>query len=145
MANDAVLRSSLICLAAVILVVGISTQSFKKMVATYVVGVLGIAGVILPDWAYFNRDFSRWTSPITTEERAAQIAQRSGSKRLVSDWLLRRFLFFFFFGRIKALFIYFLNNMLCLVGEKTWENRERKSRLLCLRLSSFSTNVQTFA
>ncbi|KAE8056905.1 hypothetical protein FH972_013637 [Carpinus fangiana] len=81
MANDAVLRSSLICLAAVILVVGISTQSFKKMVATYVVGVLGIAGVILPDWAYFNRDFSRWTSPITAEERAAQIAQRSGSKR----------------------------------------------------------------
>lgn len=85
MANDAVLRSSLICLAAIILVVGICTQSFKKMVATYVVGVLGIAGVILPDWAYFNRDFSRWTSPITAEERAAQIAQRSGSKRLVSD------------------------------------------------------------
>ncbi|XP_059461085.1 signal peptidase complex-like protein DTM1 isoform X2 [Corylus avellana] len=81
MANDAVLRSCLICLAAIILVVGICTQSFKKMVATYVVGVLGIAGVILPDWAYFNRDFSRWTSPMTAEERAAQIAQRSGSKR----------------------------------------------------------------
>jgi hypothetical protein len=85
MANDAVLRSSLIWLAAIILVVGISTQSFKKMIATYVVGVLGIAGVLLPDWGYFNRDFSRWTSPITAEERAAQIAQRSGSKRLASD------------------------------------------------------------
>jgi hypothetical protein len=64
------------------------------MIATYVVGVLGIAGVLLPDWGYFNRDFSRWTSPITAEERAAQIAQRSGSKRLASDWILQRIYFF---------------------------------------------------
>lgn len=105
MANDAVLRSSLIWLAAIILVVGICTQSFKKMMATYVVGVLGIAGVLLPDWGYFNRDFSRWTSPMTAEERAAQIAQRSGSKRLVSDSILQR-IFFFFFPRIKALFLF---------------------------------------
>ncbi|KAL4604134.1 signal peptidase complex-like protein DTM1 [Castanea sativa] len=82
MANDAALRSSLIWLAAVIVVVGISTRSFKKMMATYVVGGLGIAGVLLPDWCYFNRDFSRWTSPVTVEERASHTAStRSGSIR----------------------------------------------------------------
>ncbi|GMY17287.1 signal peptidase complex-like protein DTM1 [Fagus crenata] len=81
MANDAVLRSSLIWLAAIIVVVGINTQSFKKMMGTYLVGVLGIAGVLLPDWGYFSRDFSRWTSPVTAEERASQIAKGSESKR----------------------------------------------------------------
>ncbi|CAN6542749.1 hypothetical protein ACFX13_019954 [Malus domestica] len=78
MANDAVFRSSLVWLAVVIVVVGICTQSLKKMMLTYVVGVLGIAGLLLPDWGYFDRDFSRWTSPVSFEERASEIAQRSG-------------------------------------------------------------------
>ena len=102
MANDAVLRSSLIWLAAIIVVVGINTQSFKKMMGTYLVGVLGIAGVLLPDWGYFSRDFSRWTSPVTAEERASQIAKGSESKRLVSSFLYvtshYNFFLFFFFG-----------------------------------------------
>ncbi|PQP93863.1 signal peptidase complex-like protein DTM1 [Prunus yedoensis var. nudiflora] len=83
MANDAVFRASLVWLAAVIAVVGVCTQSFKKMMLTYVVGVLGISGLLLPDWGYFDRDFSRWTSPVSAEERASEVAQRSG--------LIRRF------------------------------------------------------
>ncbi|KAG2699107.1 hypothetical protein I3760_07G177000 [Carya illinoinensis] len=81
MANVAALRYSLVCLAAILVVVGVTTQSFKKMMATYLVGVLGIAGVLLPDWAYFDRDFSRWTSPVTAQERASHVALRSGSTR----------------------------------------------------------------
>ena len=107
MANDAALRTSMIWLAAIIVVVGISTRSFKKMMATYVVGGLGIAGVLLPDWCYFNRDFSRWTSPVTAEERASHIAStRSGSKRLlVSSFLFvtQLFNFNFFLFWIEAL------------------------------------------
>jgi len=82
MANDAVLRSSLLCLAALILAVAIFTHSLKKMMVTYVFGVLGIAAVLLPDWDYFNRDFSRWSYPVTAEERAnSPHAQGSGFLR----------------------------------------------------------------
>jgi len=82
MPNDAVLRTCLLWLAAVILAVGIFTHSFKKMMVTYVFGVLGIAAVLLPDWDYFNRDFSRWTYPVTAEERAnSPHAQGSGFLR----------------------------------------------------------------
>ncbi|KAL5558996.1 hypothetical protein UlMin_035207 [Ulmus minor] len=83
MANDVALRSALVWLAAAVVIVGICTFSFKKMMATYLVGILGISGVFLPDWAYFDRDFSRWTNPVTAEERASDTTQRSG--------LLRRF------------------------------------------------------
>lgn len=65
--------------------VGLTTRSFKKMMVTYVVGMLGIAGVLLPDWAYFDRDFSRWGSAVTGEERASHIAQSSGLKRSFSS------------------------------------------------------------
>ncbi|KEH34933.1 putative microsomal signal peptidase 12kDa subunit [Medicago truncatula] len=71
MANDAALRTSILWLAAVILVVGICTYSFKKMFVTYVLGLVGISGVLLPDWDYFNRDVSRWPYPVTVEERSA--------------------------------------------------------------------------
>ncbi|BAT78517.1 signal peptidase complex-like protein DTM1 [Vigna umbellata] len=82
MPNDAVLRTCLLWLAAVILAVGLFTHSFKKMMVTYVFGVLGIAAVLLPDWDYFNRDFSRWTYPVTAEERAnSPHAQGSGFLR----------------------------------------------------------------
>lgn len=93
MANDAVFRASLVWLAAVIVVVGVCTQSFKKMMLTYVVGVLGISGLLLPDWGYFDRDFSRWTSPVSAEERASELAQRSG--------LIRRSVYFYFFGHVR--------------------------------------------
>lgn len=65
MANDAAFRSSLICLAVVILGVGIYTQSLKKMMGTYVFGMLGLCGILLPDWEYFDRPISQWCSPIT--------------------------------------------------------------------------------
>ncbi|KAL6179907.1 hypothetical protein ACLB2K_046578 [Fragaria x ananassa] len=83
MANHAVLRSSLVCLALVVVVVGICTQSFRKMMVTYLVGVVGIGGVLLPDWAYFDRDFSRWGTPVSVEERvsANATAERSGLAR----------------------------------------------------------------
>ncbi|KAM5575708.1 signal peptidase complex-like protein DTM1 [Rosa sericea] len=83
MANHAVFRSSLVCLALVLVVVGICTQSLKKIMVTYLVGVIGIGGVLLPDWGYFDRDFSRWGSPVTVEERASAIAtaERSGLAR----------------------------------------------------------------
>lgn len=52
---------------------------------TYLVGVVGIGGVLLPDWAYFDRDFSRWGTPVSVEERASAnaTAERSGFARLV--------------------------------------------------------------
>ncbi|KAK1405682.1 signal peptidase complex-like protein DTM1 [Heracleum sosnowskyi] len=65
MANDAVFRSSLIWLAVVIVGVGIYTQSLKKMMATYVFGMLALCGILLPDWDYFDRPISQWCSPIT--------------------------------------------------------------------------------
>lgn len=78
MANDAALRNSLLCLAAIIVVVGICTQSVKKMMFTYVLGVLGIAGILPPDWDFFNREFSRWGYPVTAEERASLHSHGSG-------------------------------------------------------------------
>lgn len=67
MANEAVFRSSVICLAVVILGVGIYTHySLKKMMATYVLGMVGLCGILLPDWDYFDRPISHWSSPITT-------------------------------------------------------------------------------
>lgn len=98
MANDAALRSALVWLAAVVVVVGIFTLSFKKMMATYVVGILGISGVLLPDWGYFDRDFSRWTTPVAAHERLSEIAQGSG---------LRRWSFYYLLN--------FCSNLLCIV------------------------------
>ncbi|KAF7829941.1 signal peptidase complex-like protein DTM1 [Senna tora] len=85
MANDAALRASLLSLAAVIVVVGIFTHSPMKMLATYAFGVLAIAAVLLPDWDYFNRDFSRWPYPVTAEERASHLSRSSGFSRFASS------------------------------------------------------------
>ncbi|WOG99045.1 hypothetical protein DCAR_0418392 [Daucus carota subsp. sativus] len=83
MANDAVFRSSLICLAVVILGVGLYTQSAKKMMGTYVLGMLGVCGILLPDWDYFDRPISHWCSPITlkktTHDSAAAPSPSSSS------------------------------------------------------------------
>ncbi|XVE55501.1 hypothetical protein DITRI_Ditri03aG0163700 [Diplodiscus trichospermus] len=84
MASDAALRSAVVWLAVIIVLVGIFTLSLKKMMITYAFGMVGIAGILLPDWDFFDRDFSRWCYPVTAEERASLLAQRSG--------LLKRFL-----------------------------------------------------
>ncbi|KAM7257861.1 hypothetical protein ACFE04_013602 [Oxalis oulophora] len=64
-----------------IVVVGIWTWSLKKMMVTYVVGMLLICGLLLPDWDFFDRHYSRWCFPITSQERATLLAQRSASNR----------------------------------------------------------------
>lgn len=79
MANDAALRSALVWLAAIIMVVGLWTLSIKKMMLTYIVGMFGIAAILLPDWVYFDRDFSMWTTPVSAEERASQISSTTRS------------------------------------------------------------------
>ncbi|XVF36713.1 hypothetical protein REPUB_Repub19eG0081700 [Reevesia pubescens] len=81
MANDAALRSAIVWVAVIIVCVGIFTLSLKKMIITYGFGMVGIAGILLPDWDHFDRDFSRWSYPVTVEERAALLSRRSGLKR----------------------------------------------------------------
>lgn len=108
--NDGGLRSSLIWLAVVMVMVGICTQSWKKIMVTYVVGILGIAGLLLPDWDFFDRDFSRWTCPVTAEERASILAQRQTSllRRSVSQ------IFCFFLGSaFQFLSLVFAYEVLC--------------------------------
>ena len=81
MGNDAALKTCLLWLAAIIVVVGLSTHSAHKMLITYILGVLAIAGVLLPDWDYFNRDFSRWPYPVTADERTSLLPHRSAFLR----------------------------------------------------------------
>ncbi|KAF9620377.1 hypothetical protein IFM89_026765 [Coptis chinensis] len=76
MANDAVLRTCLVCLGALVLLIGLYTCSFKKMLVTYAFGLLGIGGVLLPDWEFFDRDFSQWVYPMSTDD-----AQKPRSNR----------------------------------------------------------------
>ncbi|KAL7597079.1 signal peptidase complex-like protein DTM1 [Lactuca sativa] len=65
MADDATLRRSLICLAAIMAVIGLYTHSLKKVMATYLFGMLAIGGVVLPDWEFFDRPVSQWNSPLS--------------------------------------------------------------------------------
>ncbi|XP_042490395.1 signal peptidase complex-like protein DTM1 [Macadamia integrifolia] len=62
--SDAVLRFSLVCVGAIVLLIGIYTHSFKKMIVTYLFGLFAIAGVLLPDWDFFDRDLSQWSTPV---------------------------------------------------------------------------------
>lgn len=71
MENDAALRFCLLALAALMAVVGLCTFSFKKVMVTYVYGILGIAGLLLPDWEFFDRDFSQWFTPMTVPPGSA--------------------------------------------------------------------------
>nr|GEX00718.1 signal peptidase complex-like protein DTM1 [Tanacetum cinerariifolium] len=41
------------------------THSWKKTFATYVFGMFGIGGIVLPDWEFFDRPVSEWTSPLS--------------------------------------------------------------------------------
>lgn len=76
MAKDAVLQSSLVLLAATVLAIGIYTGSLNKMIATYFLGMFGIAGILLPDWEYFDRQFSQWFSPVSVDSRNANSSAR---------------------------------------------------------------------
>ncbi|XP_076909675.1 signal peptidase complex-like protein DTM1 [Bidens hawaiensis] len=68
MADDAALRKSVVCLAAIMVVVGLYTYSFKKMMATYIFEMLAIAGIVLPDWEFFDRPVLQWTSPLSVPQ-----------------------------------------------------------------------------
>ncbi|KAL8215564.1 hypothetical protein R6Q57_022401 [Mikania cordata] len=68
MADDAALRRSLICLAALMVFIGLYTYSLKKMMVTYLFGMFAIAGIVLPDWEFFDRPISQWTSPLSVPQ-----------------------------------------------------------------------------
>ncbi|KAL8167063.1 hypothetical protein V2J09_008562 [Rumex salicifolius] len=81
MANDAALRTALMWLAAAVVAVGVATQSVKKMGVTYVAGMVGIAGVLLPDWEFFDRDVSKWFEPLAVQQINPGDVHRLGSNR----------------------------------------------------------------
>ncbi|VYS48004.1 unnamed protein product [Arabidopsis thaliana] len=83
MGNEAALRSSMVGLAVVMVVVWLWTQSLKKTVVTYAVGISLIGGILLPDWDFFDRSFSRWGYPVTAEERSAALARKSHPSSLL--------------------------------------------------------------
>ncbi|KAK4387726.1 Signal peptidase complex-like protein DTM1 [Sesamum angolense] len=68
MGNDAVLRTSLVWLAAIMVFTGLYTQSLKKMAVTYLFGMLAIGGVVLPDWKFFDRPVSQWCTLVTDDD-----------------------------------------------------------------------------
>ncbi|KAL4196176.1 hypothetical protein AMTRI_Chr04g182030 [Amborella trichopoda] len=56
---------SVVCVGVVVCIVGLYTCfSLKKMVVTYATLLVLVAGVLLPDWTFFARDFSQWTTPM---------------------------------------------------------------------------------
>ncbi|CAL5071690.1 unnamed protein product [Urochloa decumbens] len=74
MGRDELLRRSLVALAAAVAVTGLATASLRKAAATYGFGILAIAGVLLPDWEFFDRDFSQWLTPMPASRRTAAAA-----------------------------------------------------------------------
>uniref|UniRef100_A0A0D9X1M8 Signal peptidase complex-like protein DTM1 n=1 Tax=Leersia perrieri TaxID=77586 RepID=A0A0D9X1M8_9ORYZ len=71
MGRDEMLRRSLVALAAAVVVTGVVTASVRKAAATYGFGILAIAGVLLPDWEFFDRDYSQWLTPMPASRRTA--------------------------------------------------------------------------
>ncbi|KAJ3673411.1 hypothetical protein LUZ60_006785 [Juncus effusus] len=71
MTRDEALQRSLVALALAMALVGIFTWSFKKMLATYVFGLFSVCGILLPDWEFFDRDFSQWFIPMPAARSAA--------------------------------------------------------------------------
>ncbi|XP_055826413.1 signal peptidase complex-like protein DTM1 [Solanum dulcamara] len=59
---------SVACLAIVIVLIGLYTQSLNKMIVTYVIGMLGILGVFLPDWESFDQSVSQWCTPLKVDD-----------------------------------------------------------------------------
>lgn len=90
MGNEASMRSSMVGLAVVMVLVWLWTQSLKKTAVTYAIGVSLIAGIVLPDWDFFDRNFSRWTYPVTAEERAAALSRKSQPSRLLISYYIFR-------------------------------------------------------
>lgn len=88
MGDDVALRRCLVWLAMVVIIVGFYTHSFKKMVVTYFMGLAGIGGVLLPDWDFFDRDFSEWTQPVSVDEIKRSDVLRLGSTRLVYNYCI---------------------------------------------------------
>jgi hypothetical protein len=74
MGRDELLRRSLVALAAAVAVTAVATASLRKALATYGFGVLAVAGVLLPDWEFFDRDFSQWLTPMPASRRTAAAA-----------------------------------------------------------------------
>ncbi|XP_072994037.1 signal peptidase complex-like protein DTM1 [Typha latifolia] len=89
MGRNAALQSSLVGLAVVMAFVGLWTMSFKKMIATYAFGVGGIAGIFLPDWEFFDRDFSQWFTPMPAAERTDGESETLREMRNTKQVLLR--------------------------------------------------------
>ncbi|KAJ0751567.1 putative signal peptidase complex subunit Spc1/SPCS1 [Helianthus annuus] len=96
MADDAALRASLVCLAAIMLIVGFYTYSFKKMMATYLFGMFAVAGIVLPDWEFFDRPVSQWTSPLSVPH----MLPHSPPSPSRSFFLLRRSLLFVYLSSL---------------------------------------------
>lgn len=67
MINDYVFRSSVTWLAVITVFIGLYTLSLKKMFVTYFFGMFGICGVLLPDWEFFDRSISQWSTPVTVD------------------------------------------------------------------------------
>ncbi|KAI3460032.1 hypothetical protein Pfo_016695 [Paulownia fortunei] len=68
MGKEAVLRASLVWLAAIVVLTGLYTQSLKKMAGTYLFGMLAIGGVVLPDWKFFDRPVSQWCTLVADDD-----------------------------------------------------------------------------
>ncbi|KAL2468100.1 peptidase [Forsythia ovata] len=79
MKDDVVFRSSMIWLAAIILLMGLYTQSLQKMVATYFFGMFVICGVLLPDWEFFSRSVYQWCTPVTILDVGSQSTDQKPS------------------------------------------------------------------
>jgi hypothetical protein len=74
MGRDEMLRRSLVALAAAVALTGLATASLRKAAVTYGFGILAIAGVLLPDWEFFDRDYSQWLTPMPASRRTAAAA-----------------------------------------------------------------------
>lgn len=123
MANDAVLRSCLLFVGAVVLLVGIYTFSFKKMIATYIFGLFAIAGLVLPDWEFFDRDFSQWFTPMPAH--SANSAPKSQSTR--SKYYLFLSLFRLSFSMFHRISILHLSRLMLFIINSAGNGREIES------------------
>ena len=53
---------TLVVLAAAMVLMGLATYGFV---------ILAIAGVLLPDWEFFDRDYSKWLTPMPASGHTA--------------------------------------------------------------------------
>uniref|UniRef100_A0A803N0P1 FBD domain-containing protein n=1 Tax=Chenopodium quinoa TaxID=63459 RepID=A0A803N0P1_CHEQI len=49
------------------------------MMVTYFMGLGGIAGILLPDWEFFDREISKWTQPVCVDDINRSDVLRPGS------------------------------------------------------------------